>query len=412
MSEERKMILRMLAEGKISAEEAEQLFEALDLSTAVQDTSGTGDADPEAAGDAAADSEAAGSATAGSDSAQSREKEKKRAEWRQASFDTDALAETIRDAVMDGLKGMKEGLNAGLGVVNDGVLRGLHEGLRGGLRGLAATRRAGAHWHNGLGFGFFAGGPSREIDITQSIDAQGVTTIAISTASGDIRVQSWDEPGIKVRARESVRGRTDAEADERSRNRVIEWRRDGDRLTLFTGFGGEEPPESWSGSTDYDVYVPAACGVDLHTKSGDIAIAGITGAISAQSLSGDIRLMGVASAAVNVKSMSGDVNVRGGARDTEDLVARSVSGDVYLELEGMTGGNCELVTTSGDIVVRFNGTPDLRATLSTVSGDLRVDLDGVRLSQKSRWQLVAEVGTGAAKLTAKTTSGDISLRDD
>lgn len=403
MPEERKMILRMLAEGKITAEEAEQLLDALDMSTAFQTETNTASA-------------ATGFATGPAEEAVEEAVSEKTSKRHDADLDVDALAETIRNAVADGLKGMKEGLSAGLGVLNDGVLRGLHEGLRGGLRGLAAARRAGeqagerfGHWPFEFGF-FIGGGPSRQIDVVETADAAGIETVAIATASGDVRVQAWDQPVIKVRARGGVRGRTEDEAERKARNTAIGWRREGTRLVVFIAIGGEEPDGSWASSVDYDVYIPSACGVDLNSKSGDIVLTGITGAIVAQSMSGDIRATGIGSATVDVKTISGDIDVQGGARDGGEFIARSVSGDIDMGLDGMAGGAYELATTSGDIVVVLGGKPDLRATLSTASGDLRVDLEGVRIARQSRWQVTAEAGDGRAKLTAKTMSGDIALQ--
>jgi DUF4097 and DUF4098 domain-containing protein YvlB len=122
--------------------------------------------------------------------------------------------------------------------------------------------------------------------------------------------------------------------------------------------------------TTFEIQVPAATTLDVHTFSGDLHITQTTGDIEAKTFSGDIEM---------------DVSAAAG---TPDLKAETFSGDIKAR-----------VAPGGSGRVHFN----------TFSGDLQSDVP-LQLHSSSRRNMTADLGSGSgAKLEFKTFSGDLKL---
>lgn len=215
-----------------------------------------------------------------------------------------------------------------------------------------------------------------------------------------------------------------------------------------------------SRSLRYRISMPSGAQADIHTASGEIDVAGLSGAVSLASSSGDVRAgdltggltVGTTSGEVqlhdiagklNVESISGDVKLENGKIDgatvsttsgevTLDGVAgalklSSVSGDIHvrearagqldlsttngeIEYEGSLAraGTNKLDTISGDVNLRLPEASSFRLDASTVSGDLSSEFD-LHDAQTARRSLGGVAGAGSATLTIGTTSGDISI---
>jgi DUF4097 and DUF4098 domain-containing protein YvlB len=183
-------------------------------------------------------------------------------------------------------------------------------------------------------------------------------------------------------------------------------------------------------------------------QSGDISISGTRGEVDARSQSGDIKVSDVADR-LDVGTLSGDIEAHGISGDVQ---IKSVSGDIHLadfrgDFEGETvSGSIELRnaagryvrshTTSGDLVYEGSIDPTGRYELSAHSGDIRLGIPsnasaqlsvstwsgtldsdfpitlrpgehGIGSSQAKRFTF--DIGGGAARISAETFSGDISI---
>jgi hypothetical protein len=154
----------------------------------------------------------------------------------------------------------------------------------------------------------------------------------------------------------------------------------GDGLVCGTSAGTELKTVSGSVMAD-----DTSGTLGANTVSGEIIIRHHTGPLVAKSVSGEITASGFLSN-VRANTVSGDLtfDILGAP---EDLVAKSVSGDVTVRLAASVGVQVESKTTSGNIIVddqRFTGTaqtvrtasgpasPALRLHTSSVSGNVAV----------------------------------------
>ncbi|HEX2190852.1 MAG TPA: DUF4097 family beta strand repeat-containing protein [Longimicrobiaceae bacterium] len=159
-------------------------------------------------------------------------------------------------------------------------------------------------------------------------------TVAVHSASGSVRVVGW--------SRAEVSASTD---DPDGRVRVA---RDGGVATVRA-----------ADHVEMEVRVPAGSRVVVKTRSGSIAVEGVTGALDLESMSGSFRIGGTPRM-VTVEGISGNVDVVG---TTETLRVKTVSGHVRVP---RAGSFVDAVSVSGDVEVTGGGLR--RATLRSTSG--------------------------------------------
>lgn len=173
------------------------------------------------------------------------------------------------------------------------------------------------------------------------------------------------------------------------------------------------------------VAVPAECSARIGVVTANAVVAGLSGPVSVRCVSGDVVLDEV-SGEVDVESVSGDIEGRGlaggltlktvsGGLTVVDgragaVRARSVSGDVALDLQPPGRLEIDVSTVSGDVTVRLPGDAGMTVEVSSTSGDLACAFDGLALQKKpgSR-KLTGSVGDGHGALHGRTVSGRVSL---
>lgn len=263
----------------------------------------------------------------------------------------------------------------------------------------------------------------RQAVITHPIGAQG--TLVLRTVRGSVRVRAADQLEARVEARYAASGEAmaaDPESDgvlRVSRNPGelrIEADDTGASLLNAIGkmFGGGRP------RIDFDVTLPPTAtlrlsGVsanldirgmrgdeEIRTVSGDVSLIDIGGQLTLQSVSGDTSIQG-AEVDLRATTTSGDLDARvGHFRGTQ---VRTVSGDVRLAGTFDAGPDHSVESISGDLqVVPDNG---VTANLTSVSGSIHTDLPHQRDSGRGRRTVV--VGDGAASVSFRTMSGDLSI---
>ncbi|MGC8669123.1 MAG: DUF4097 family beta strand repeat-containing protein [Chthonomonadales bacterium] len=187
-----------------------------------------------------------------------------------------------------------------------------------------------------------------------------------------------------------------------------------------------QAPEGWrEGTADLLVHVPSQATVDGNTTFGEVRAEAVGGNVGVRTAGGSVFVEEIGGS-VNITSVTGDIEARGvsqpanistksGSIHAEDLrrgaTLSSVSGDVHAAL--VEGGALEARSVSGDVRVEEAGvqTPvDLR--IETVSGDIRMDHAhgnvNVRTVSGDVTAERLEVGT----LACQTVSGDVRLHLD
>ncbi len=265
------------------------------------------------------------------------------------------------------------------------------------------------------------------VDTSFDFDRRGLVSLTLGT--GDIIVTAWSRDQIRIHATSESGGvRLDA-----SPSRV--------RLDLSNQYGG-------GGDTRFEVTVPIGVRIVARAQSGDIAISGTQGEVDARSQSGDVKIEDVANR-LDIGTLSGDIEVRGASGDVQ---IKSVSGDIRLndfkgdfegetvsgsiELHGAAARSVRSHTTSGDLVYEGSIDPSGRYELSAHSGDIKLNIPsntsaqlsvstwsgtldsdfpitlrpgehGIGTGQAKRFTF--EIGNGAARISAETFSGDITI---
>lgn len=174
------------------------------------------------------------------------------------------------------------------------------------------------------------------------------------------------------------------------------------------------------------VSVPATCPVRLGLVSADAVVSEMTGErTEVKSVSGDVTLDHVRSS-VTAKTVSGDLEMHRvvgalefdtvsgalalAAGRSSDVHAKSVSGDITLDLDVDTGSRLDLGTVSGDVTLRVGAETALAVDVSTTSGRLESAFGSLVTERKpGQSRMTGQVGPADGRLRVKTVSGDVTL---
>ena len=146
--------------------------------------------------------------------------------------------------------------------------------------------------------------------------------------------------------------------------------------------------------------------VELHTTSGDMEVWLSAKEAVIQSMSGDLRYVGAATA-LSVGSTSGDAKVELTSGECERCEMKSISGDV--ECSGSIR-ELKMNTTSGDIAMKAASES---LTFATVSGDVEIEPQSAGLKNISGHATSGDImiylpsGTPEADISLRSTSGGI-----
>ncbi len=151
--------------------------------------------------------------------------------------------------------------------------------------------------------------------------------------------------------------------------------------------------------------------VVAQSVSGDVYIEGHEGSmehVALASVSGDVYGSGLAGE-IDAESVSGDVEI------VESRIVRgefsSTSGDLDLEAELVDGAQLSFETVSGDVTIFINGRADGRYDLSTFSGDIDNCFGPELEEQRGRGQRhrFSEGNDSFSRIDANSLSGDIDV---
>ena len=274
---------------------------------------------------------------------------------------------------------------------------------------------------------------------TFNVGANG--SLKLSNVAGDVKVTGGSGTEIRVEAVIHGKGKTEADGRAQFDSVKVDMRQSGNRVDVETTH--ERNSRAW---VDYTVVVPTGASVEVRSVSGDVQVSEIGGSARAETVSGDVTATGLAQiaalrsvsgdvratglssdGAVSFNSVSGDVmvtklkaksvtfeTVSGDARvdgcDCGGAQASSVSGDVSYTGTLAKGGRYVFNSHSGDVVLVTPSGFELDA--ATFSGEMRVDgLTGQGDTDRPGPGRTRRgtVGGGGAVVEAKTFSGDLRI---
>jgi DUF4097 and DUF4098 domain-containing protein YvlB/polyhydroxyalkanoate synthesis regulator phasin len=349
MSEERMLILKMLQEGKITAEEAARLLDAV-------------------------------------------------REERQEAMGpniVDDITRDIKHAVKDVVQAIPhESIDEVKQVIRETVREG-----RDAARHIRDWGREGWGWgwrvKSTVTGGHVATAPFEDVRTTSA------TRLQIRNTRGDLRLSRSTDGQLRIRATRKAWAADPTEAQRLADRLPIEIHESGDTITVE---GPGARPHHERLRVDFDIAVPDTLEVESHLVRGDVTAEALQRDLAVSLVKGTVRVAecarvaieGVSSdvhiqrsrGAVAVRVIRGDVKV---AQPSGDIAAATKRGDIDIRVG--SAGRLAASTVRGDVVVRARdfvsgGGADIHA----VRGDLAVHL-----------------GTGArCSIAAATVSGDVS----
>lgn len=246
---ERQIILRLVAEGKISPEEADALLAALDGEPEDEDRHADGDE-----GDADASRPGAGRTRRKTYTYSSTTAGGRRGTTTASSFDFSDLEKSMAD------------LGRTLPEVTAAALKGV-------AKGLGRVRKAATQVKYGIHLDRHRVTDTRDL----AIPARSGDFLIVDIALGDVSVQFDDVDQLKVKARLGVWGSSEADAQTRLQATKITVERQDTAIVV----GHVDPELKGIGvmvtrdtSVDYELIVPHGVHLRIATKAGDIAVTG------------------------------------------------------------------------------------------------------------------------------------------
>ncbi len=349
MTEERTMILKMLAEGKISVEEAEALLDALGEVPLTEDAQGSADPGHEQRG-----RERTG-----------RSRHRRERCWPFFDFDVD-----FQDMSRD-FQGMARH-----------VLRGLREGLGHGVK-------------FGDWFESFFGSNKSVDERSFSVSCEGVEKLKLDNRWGKVSISDTNEREISIKAEITAWGPNVAAAQQLAQSLELKTQLEGSILRITA----DSPEEYRRYRIDYEIVLPKEISADIGTRSGNIACHGRAADIRLSTFSGDVTASDVKGNA-GLRSKSGNVQTE---RTEGDLRLNTLSGDVKLA-DAKGSLSCE--TKSGDVAFDQVEGPLKALTLSGSVEGSSVDGDVSAESKSGDIRLSDCRG----RIHAKALSGDVEMR--
>ncbi len=273
--------------------------------------------------------------------------------------------------------------------------------------------------------------------ITKRATVAPDVTIEVSNVQGSVEISAWDKDEIELVAElESAKDELEFEATPRKVSIEVD-RPDGRR------YGRDQE------DAHLKLHVPRGARLDVDTVSAEIAVAGVRGPQTLQSVSGEVNTQAF-DAPVSASAVSGEVTIAGtggkaaiqtdnvsgsstvtGARGdfqgevvsgeihatiavAQNVDVSSVSGDIVLDAELAAEGEVDMETVSGTLTLNLKPPVNADFDIESFSGDIEVCF-GPKAHSTSKYTPGSELsftqGQGGARIELQSLSGDIRICD-
>jgi hypothetical protein len=237
--------------------------------------------------------------------------------------------------------------------------------------------------------------------ISHSINVAGESRLQVVLYEGDLFINGWDEPTLKIQgAALDVRTGQDENAI---------------RVASSTG-----QLQLWLPSSITHVEAKVILGdvwlrnisadIDTHCQSGDLGCEQIKGSVKAQVNGGDTRLMGI-EGSIDVDVIRGNSDVRDISSDSVSL--KSTEGNIWLSLDSVSSGKFHCENSGGDINLLTKGELACELLLEATEGGQisPVILPWQQLLERSATKLHGVLSGGGAFVNLSTRGGSIYIQE-
>jgi DUF4097 and DUF4098 domain-containing protein YvlB len=241
-------------------------------------------------------------------------------------------------------------------------------------------------------------------ELTQPMTEGGV--VRVNCERGNITINHWDQPQIKVVYHQRVFAGSENEAKSTNSATTPRIQTQGNAVDVQ---GNTEAAGAKGVAVDLDIYVPVKAAADLTSKHGDISVTQRTGEIKVSSQHGDVTLDQVTGnvnvsthhGSLHVSNVSGSVTADG---RLDDLVLESLGGPATISADIF--GDTRLSKLQKGATIRTSRT---EIQLARLDGDLTMDsgdLQGDGVSGP------VSLSTKAKDISLRNTKGDVHINDD
>jgi DUF4097 and DUF4098 domain-containing protein YvlB len=206
--------------------------------------------------------------------------------------------------------------------------------------------------------------PQQRTDTTFAVHP-GVR-LELHDVGGDVKVQAWDKPSIRISATHGSRDYLDISVSAVAVGVRARSRRGSPALV------------------DYEIWVPAATPLDISGPQADVFVDGLTGDISAETVEGAIQVRG-GNGYISLRSTEGAVTLEGARGRVQvssvegKITLKDVAGQVTVEtndgditLDGVDGDDVDANTVDGAVKFRGAIKDGGRYHFATHDGDLDI----------------------------------------
>jgi DUF4097 and DUF4098 domain-containing protein YvlB len=241
-------------------------------------------------------------------------------------------------------------------------------------------------------------------EVVQQIAAGGA--VRVSCDRGNITVNEWDQPQVKVVYHKRIFAGSQSEADSTNQSTAPRIQLQGTTVDVQANTEGSGPRGI---ASDIEVYVPLKADVELTARRGDVSVSQRTGEVKISSQRGDVSVDQV-TGNVNVTTKHGSLhasNVTGNlAADgrLDDLALDTITGTVFVTADIF--GDTRLAKLQKGLTIRTSRT---ELEFARLDGDLTMDsgeLEGDGLLGPF------SLSTKAKDVNLRNLEGDIHINDD
>jgi len=257
--------------------------------------------------------------------------------------------------------------------------------------------------------------------------------ISASIADLNIRTADKNEVEVKVFGNSKAESRMKFSFEKTSYGVFVKAEKDGNWVSNLFGSNID---------ARIDVTVPKEFELELSTSGGDITIGNLNGKVYAQTSGGDIEVSN-ANGNFNAYTSGGDIKVHKhtGYSKVEtsggDIIFKECTGDAICSTSGgdidveTTDGKIDLSTSGGDIKFYYHGenrgisldtsggdiyaylpgSIKADAALSTSGGSVTCKIKATNVTKESSSKFIGELNGGGQKMVAKTSGGDIVVKE-
>lgn len=241
-------------------------------------------------------------------------------------------------------------------------------------------------------------------EVSQSIPAGGAVRVICDR--GNITINNWDQPQVKVVFHKRIFAGSQSEADSTNRSTTPRIQTQGTTVEVQANTEAAGPKGV---ASDVEVYVPLKADLELTSRHGDISVTQRTGDVKVNSEHGDVTLDQV-TGNVNVSTKHGSLhatNVIGNLTEDgrlDDLALDSISGTVFITADIF--GDTRLSKLHKGVTIRTSRT---ELQFARLDGDLTMDSGDL---QGDGLQGPIALSTKAKDVNLRNLIGDVHIKDD